>query len=88
MLLGATRAAVLAAAAEHPGCGTKELAALARISPSSVSEHATVLREAGLLTTFRHRNTALHTSTDLGTALLNSGICAATKRPSRGALPA
>jgi hypothetical protein len=69
-LLGATRAGVLYAVANRPGCSTKELAALAGIAPASASEHATVLREAGLLRTTRYRNAALHTPTELGLALL------------------
>ena len=70
-LLGNTRAADLSVIAEHPGCSTKELAAFAGISPPSASEHATVLRQAGLIHTRRHRNTALHSATHLGIALLN-----------------
>ncbi|MEU6405567.1 helix-turn-helix domain-containing protein [Streptomyces sp. NPDC046985] len=70
-LLGHTRARVLDAVAEHPGCSTAELAAAASISPASASEHATTLREAGLIRTGRHRNTAVHTPTPLGIALLN-----------------
>ncbi len=70
-LLGHTRAAVLNAVSEHPGCSTKELALLAKISPASASEHATVLREAGLVRTLRHRNAAVHSSTALGITLLN-----------------
>ncbi|MGP8296551.1 winged helix-turn-helix domain-containing protein [Streptomyces inhibens] len=71
-LLGNTRAAVLNAIAEHPGCSTKELAALTGIAPPSASEHATVLRESGLISTVRHRNTALHSPTNLGIVLLNT----------------
>jgi DNA-binding transcriptional ArsR family regulator len=71
-LLGTTRATVLTLVAEHPGSSTKELAALARLAPASASEHATVLRNAGLIRTNRHRNTALHSVTNLGLALLNS----------------
>ncbi|MFG2146435.1 winged helix-turn-helix domain-containing protein [Streptomyces sp. NPDC048696] len=71
-LLGRTRAAVLTAIAEHPGCSTKELATLTATAPASASEHATVLREAGLIRTLRHRNTALHSPTPLGLALLNA----------------
>ncbi|ALO99743.1 Regulatory protein [Streptomyces hygroscopicus subsp. limoneus] len=70
-LLGHTRAAVLTTIAEHPGCSTKEVAAFAGLAPSSASEHATILREAGLVTTTRHRNTALHSLTQLGRRLLN-----------------
>ncbi|MFW6695684.1 winged helix-turn-helix domain-containing protein [Streptomyces sp. MAR4 CNX-425] len=71
-LLGPTRAAVLQTIAEHPGCSTRELAALARILPSSASEHATTLRTAGLVRTVRYRNTALHSPTALGLAVLTS----------------
>jgi DNA-binding transcriptional ArsR family regulator len=70
-LLGRTRAAVLATVAEHPGCSTGELAALVGIAPASASEHATVLRQTGLINTNRHRNTAIHNPTYLGIALLN-----------------
>ncbi|KNE81301.1 MULTISPECIES: ArsR/SmtB family transcription factor [Streptomyces] len=71
-LLGATRATVLRSIAERPGCTTTELARYARISPASASEHATVLRTAGLTTTIRHRNTALHSVTPAGVTLLNA----------------
>lgn len=70
-LLGRTRAAVLNTIAEHPGCSTKELATLAGIAPATASEHATVLREAGLITTGRDRNAVFHNPTDLDLALLN-----------------
>ncbi|WBP91368.1 winged helix-turn-helix domain-containing protein [Kitasatospora cathayae] len=81
-LLGLTRASVLNAIAEHPGCSTKELAALVGIAPASASEHATTLREAGLISTARHRNTALHSPTGLGISLLNAGH--GTPRPGEG----
>jgi DNA-binding MarR family transcriptional regulator len=71
-LLGQTRAAVLDVIAEHPGCTTKELAGLAGIAPASASEHATVLREAGLIQTCRHRNTVRHSATGLGVSLLDT----------------
>lgn len=71
-LLGQTRAAVLTTIAEHPGCSTKELATHTGITSPSASEHATVLRTAGLINTIRHRNTALHSPTSLGASLLNS----------------
>ncbi|MEU5980379.1 winged helix-turn-helix domain-containing protein [Streptomyces sp. NPDC047315] len=71
-LLGRTRAAVLSTIAEHPGCGTREIARRVGIAPASASEHTTVLREAGLVHTARHRNTALHSPTHLGTTLLNA----------------
>ncbi|MEV0443741.1 winged helix-turn-helix domain-containing protein [Streptomyces spectabilis] len=71
-LLGPTRAAVLSAVAEHPGCSTNELALLTGVAPSNASRHATTLRGAGLVRTVRYRNTALHTVTSLGTTLLDS----------------
>ncbi|WP_328884897.1 winged helix-turn-helix domain-containing protein [Streptomyces sp. NBC_00316] len=72
MLLGRTRTAVLTTIAEHQGCSTKELAARAGIASASASEHATVLREAGLIRSLRHRNSVLHSLTPLGLALLNA----------------
>lgn len=71
-LLGHTRAVVLWTIARHPGCTTTELARRAGISPASASQHATVLRTAGLSHTTRHHNTALHTPTHAGTDLLNT----------------
>ncbi|MGW6318941.1 winged helix-turn-helix domain-containing protein [Streptomyces sp. NPDC055099] len=71
-LLGHTRAVVLWTIARHPGCTTTELARRAGISPASASQHATVLRTAGLSHTTRHHNTALHTTTSAGTDLLNT----------------
>jgi hypothetical protein len=69
-LLGRTRAAVLCAIVERPGCSTGELATAVRVSQSTASEHATVLRTAGLISTVRHRQKALHTPTAAGSALL------------------
>ncbi|MFD0428051.1 winged helix-turn-helix domain-containing protein [Streptomyces zhihengii] len=61
-LLGHTRAIVLWTIAHRPSRTTTELARLAGISSASASQHATVLRTAGLVTTLRHHNTALHSS--------------------------
>jgi DNA-binding transcriptional ArsR family regulator len=69
-LLGSTRAAVL----ETVGRGavtTTEVARRLRISPPSASEHATILRGAGLIVTRRSGNTVLHSLTETGAALLN-----------------
>ncbi|MER5640654.1 winged helix-turn-helix domain-containing protein [Kitasatospora sp. NPDC002227] len=71
-LLGRTRAAVLEFVARHPGCTTGELADGLHVGPSGASQHATILRAAGLITTLRQRNTALHTPTAAALALLNS----------------
>jgi DNA-binding transcriptional ArsR family regulator len=67
-LLGQTRAAVLAALAG--GSTTGELARKLRISPAGASQHATVLRRAGLILSTRRGNSVLHTLTPLGSALL------------------
>ena len=69
-LLGPTRAAALTILAV--GCSTSELAARLGVSPSAVSKHTTVLREAGLISTHRDRNTVLHSLTPLGSALLDA----------------
>jgi DNA-binding transcriptional ArsR family regulator len=42
------------------------------ISPAAASQHASVLRNAGLLVTRRDRNTVLHTLTPLGSAMLEA----------------
>lgn len=68
-LLGGTRAKVLAAAVG--GATSTELARRAGVSLPSASEHATVLREAGLLRTERSRNAVQHTLTELGVQLLD-----------------
>jgi DNA-binding transcriptional ArsR family regulator len=69
-LLGQTRAAVLAATAD--GATTGELARRLRISPAGASQHATVLRRAGLILSTRRGNAVLHTVTPLGSALLGA----------------
>lgn len=69
-LLGSTRSAVLAAV--ETGATTTELAERLGASPSAVSRHTTVLREAGLLTTERQGLSVLHQRTVLGSALLGS----------------
>lgn len=69
-LLGTTRAAALRAIADS--CTTTELARRLGISPGGASQHATVLREAGLVVSRRHRNTVRHTLTKLGIDLLNA----------------
>ncbi|WP_416874118.1 winged helix-turn-helix domain-containing protein [Kitasatospora sp. SC0581] len=69
-LLGRTRAAVLRTFAQREGCTTGDVAAAVRISAASASEHTTVLRAAGLVTTLRDRNTAIHTATAAGLTLL------------------
>jgi DNA-binding transcriptional ArsR family regulator len=72
-LLGSTRAELLQAAADGPAT-TRELSRRIRTSSPNASRHLTALREAGLLRHHRHRNTVLHSVTDLGTALLNGRL--------------
>ncbi|MEU3302348.1 MULTISPECIES: ArsR/SmtB family transcription factor [unclassified Streptomyces] len=67
-LVGHTRSAVLQSIGS--GCTTSELARRAGVSLASASQHACVLREAGLVVTLRNGNAVLHTMTPLGTALL------------------
>ncbi|WCN82405.1 ArsR/SmtB family transcription factor [Micromonospora sp. LH3U1] len=69
-LLGRTRAAVLQASDE--GCTTGEVARKLNISAAAASQHATVLRKAGLLVSHRERNSVLHTLTPLGRAVLDA----------------
>ncbi|MFD7282723.1 ArsR/SmtB family transcription factor [Streptomyces sp. NPDC059862] len=73
-LLGRTRAAVLAAL-RHPAT-TTETADRVGISLPSASQHTTVLRNAGLITTTRTGTAVLHTLTPLGTALLHNDTAA------------
>lgn len=69
-LIGTTRAAVLDAIGAR-GPTTTELARQVNISTASASEHTTVLRQAGLITSHRQQNRMLHHLTALGHALLN-----------------
>jgi DNA-binding transcriptional ArsR family regulator len=68
-LLGKTRAAVLEVIVLSPAITTSAIAQRLGISPGRAHEHAAVLREAGLITSHRHRNTVLHMPTTLGTSL-------------------
>ncbi|MEV2244032.1 winged helix-turn-helix domain-containing protein [Streptomyces sp. NPDC049970] len=70
-LVGHTRSAVLRAI--DNGCTTSELARRTGVSLASASQHACVLREAGLVRTLRHGSSVLHTLTPLGAALLRGG---------------
>ncbi|MEU0536311.1 winged helix-turn-helix domain-containing protein [Amycolatopsis tolypomycina] len=72
-LLGRTRAAVLEAICELPAPTTSELATELGVSPASASQHATVLRESGLITTDRTGGAARHRPTGFGSALLTIG---------------
>ncbi|MFH8518185.1 ArsR/SmtB family transcription factor [Streptomyces gelaticus] len=69
-LLGRTRAQALDAIGQA-SCTTGELAGLLSVSPATASEHATVLRQSGLISTTRHGSAVRHTLTSLGSAMLN-----------------
>jgi DNA-binding transcriptional ArsR family regulator len=59
---------------------TTDLARHLTISTASVSEHTTVLRNAGLITSHRDRNRMLHQPTPLGHALLENNPSPTTAR--------
>ncbi|MEY9907605.1 DNA-binding transcriptional ArsR family regulator [Catenulispora sp. MAP12-49] len=71
-LLGRTRAQVLEALAEQRTTGS--LARDLGISAASASQHATALREAGLVATRREGKAAWHGCTALGAELLRTGV--------------
>ncbi|MEV1178870.1 winged helix-turn-helix domain-containing protein, partial [Nonomuraea sp. NPDC049784] len=66
-----TRAAVLATL--RAPATTTSVAERVGISLGSASQHTTVLRNAGLISTTRTGGAVLHTLTPLGQALLHSG---------------
>ncbi|MGW1292021.1 MULTISPECIES: ArsR/SmtB family transcription factor [unclassified Streptomyces] len=68
-LLGRTRTQVLELL-ESP-MSTTGIATALRLSPANASRHAAVLREAGLVSSFRDGHRMLHRRTALGKALLN-----------------
>ena len=70
-LVGRNRAAVLASIAD--GCTTTELARRVGISLAAASQHASVLRGAGLIASRRQGGAMLHVLTPLGAELLQAG---------------
>ncbi|MEI8410139.1 MULTISPECIES: ArsR/SmtB family transcription factor [unclassified Kribbella] len=78
-LLGSTRAAALEAAVS--GCTTTELAKRCNISPAAASHQATVLREAGLITTRRDGASVRHEVTQLGIWLLSGHGSGTLRQP-------
>ena len=67
-LLGRTRAAVLEAVSD--GCTTTELAQRVGVSAATASQHASILRAAGLINTRRIGAAVLHTLRPLGADVL------------------
>ncbi|MFJ1917272.1 winged helix-turn-helix domain-containing protein [Streptomyces sp. NPDC088147] len=84
-LVGSTRSAVLQALTESRT--TTELAQYVGVSAGSASQHASVLRNAGLVSTTRTRNYAIHTLTPLGEALLKGPALGPPPRPSCSPAP-
>jgi DNA-binding transcriptional ArsR family regulator len=70
-LVGRNRAAVLRIVAD--GCTTTELADRVGISLAAASQHASVLRDAGLIASRRQGSAVLHVLTPLGAELLRAG---------------
>lgn len=70
-LVGRTRAALLTALDEP--ASTTSLADRHGLSPGTVSEHLTVLREAGLVVGERHRHEVRYRRTTVGSALVRGG---------------
>jgi DNA-binding transcriptional ArsR family regulator len=79
-LLGHTRAAALEALENE--CTTSELAARINASLATASEHASVLRAAGLINSQRRGKTVLHWLTSLGESLLNGDADSFPANPS------
>ncbi|WP_156038602.1 MULTISPECIES: ArsR/SmtB family transcription factor [Actinoalloteichus] len=71
-LMGRTRAEILRALTTTSTTG--QLARQLGVSLAGVSQHAGVLRNAGLISTARERNTVLHSLTPLGEALVTDGL--------------
>ncbi|MBE8516092.1 helix-turn-helix transcriptional regulator [Amycolatopsis sp. H6(2020)] len=69
-LLGRTRAQVLHALADVPALNTTELARAAGISLAGASQHASVLRDAGLVLTERRGGSVQHRISPQGARLL------------------
>lgn len=72
-LLGRTRAHALDAIGQG-ACSTGQLARRLSASVATASEHASVLRGTGLITTTRHGGGVLHALTLLGAALLDGAV--------------
>lgn len=69
-LMGPARASALRRVAD--GCTTAELAEHLSVSVAAAGQHATVLRDSGLITTRRRDGIAWHSLTPLGVALLEA----------------
>ncbi|MFE0106162.1 winged helix-turn-helix domain-containing protein [Streptomyces sp. NPDC059009] len=84
-LLGRTRATVLCSL--DPPCSTSELALRAGVSVSSASEHASVLRTAGLVSSSRRHSAVLHSLTRLGRDLVSQTVATSSSSALEGRRP-
>lgn len=82
-LLGTTRAAALVAVVRAPALTTGRLAATLGVSAAAASRHATILRQSGLIATFRDGQTVHHAPTRLGNDLVHGST--ADDQPEKGA---
>ena len=78
-LLGRTRASLLESLAEP--ASTHTLARRHGLAPSTVSEHLTVLHQAGLITRRRHRHDVMYEQTSLGSDLAGPSADVARSLP-------
>jgi DNA-binding transcriptional ArsR family regulator len=69
-VVGQSRASIMLTLLSYPNLCTSQLAERCGIATSSASEHATVLRDAGLVESYRMRNRMLHSLTSLGIHLV------------------
>jgi DNA-binding transcriptional ArsR family regulator len=84
-LMGHTRATILTAIGGSCGLNTTELAGVVHTSLASASQHATALRDAGLITTVRLTSGAVHKVSKLGATLLANSFAKPQPRPGEGA---
>ncbi|MFC5745923.1 ArsR/SmtB family transcription factor [Actinomadura rugatobispora] len=80
-LLGRTRTTVLTALSAPGGCTTTELARRTGISLASASQHAGVLRDAGLIRTVRRGGHVVHSLRPAGASLINAPTDRASPHP-------
>ncbi|MEV8364630.1 helix-turn-helix domain-containing protein [Streptomyces niveus] len=71
-LLGSTRARVLVHVAADPTATATDLVHRLGVSAATVSQHASVLRRSGLITTRRTGGSVRHAVTSLGHAVLDA----------------
>ena len=71
-VIGRSRVSILLVLFKQPRLSTSELAERCGIAISSASEHATALRKAGLIHSYRDRNRMLHALTPLGAQLAHT----------------